>query len=459
MKTKVVKTVTFFEKNFLTILGGVLLIGLFYLSYYNLPRMWDDYDYALRIREMGFFKSQFNWYMTWSGRFSSFFIINCFLWVFDLFPATKIMPVVFQATFVASLVFFIKKLFNLNYKKGNLWAISSAIFIVIYSCLPSLDEFYYWTASTSMYTIGCAFVFILLGQLIDIFSSNENRRKKTIFAIITLFLLSGTSELTPFITILIIGSIAVVYTITKRKIEPILILLLGLSIVFSLFSYLAPGNQVRAELDVYPNANNLVFTLTQSAKFLSGAIMLWLKESPIFILIILYIPIGFTFMQKGGKAMNHFNINPFWSILASVAILYLTTFPFFWTTGYQVHVPRASNLILVFFVIFSLFNIQVLITYFFKNKPNYNFHLPKYAKYLAIAILIFVLKDNRNIESEKAAITDFNVYKIHHQNTNVIIKELKTCNSDTCHIDKKLSKGVEVEGLKLLYKKEIIVSD
>lgn len=454
-----IKTVKFIEKNFLTLIGGGLLIGLYYMSYYNLPRYCDDYDYILGIRELGFFESQYNWYMTWSGRYFGFFVLNTFLLIFDLFPATKIMPVVFQSVFVFSLGYFIKALFNFSsYKNSTLWAIVSGVFIIIYNSLPSLDEFFYWTASASMYIFGVSLLLLFQGQLIKIFLTPKKSKKKITWAFILLFMLSGTSELIPFINILIIGSITLIHVITYKKIESLLVIFLGTSVIFVLFSYLAPGNQVRANLGLYPNANNLMFTITQSAKLIYGSVLLWLKESPIIVLAILYIPVGFKLIKRNEKIIKWFNINPVFTILISAIILYLVAFPFYWTTGYQVHVPRGTNLILTLFIIMGLYNLQVLITYFGTKKKDANFALPKYAKYLLIVVFIFIIKDNRNVEGQSEIIRDFDVYKKYHQNTNIIIEKLKNTPSDTCYINQELAKGVEITGLKLYFKKEIVLS-
>lgn len=219
-------------QNIILFLSILLLIGLAYISFFNVYQT-DDYFWSYTTRKAGLLQSFIDTYTNWGGRYFGY-SINMFNPVFydsnHILP--KIYPVFLMLSFIGVSALNFKEYFSYSpkesLKKGFL------LFFFYTVLLVSLPEHYFWITGSNIYFVPV----ILSGILLYFFKKYQDRKQKIWFYLSVLFIiiLMGSNE----ILALILEGLLLVNYYQKRDKENLFLVLLGT--IFLLVCFLAPGN-------------------------------------------------------------------------------------------------------------------------------------------------------------------------------------------------------------------------
>ena len=339
-----------------SVLGLLTLFPLFCISFFNNPAS-DDFDMAFESQVEPLLQLQFRRYNEWSGRYFSNGLISFDPVFYNNLFMIKIVPIILLLLLVFGLYVFASslKIFTLNKEK---WAaIGLFIFLFVFQ-MPDVCEGFYWipgSITNFLPTILALFYFSFL---------NEYFRTKNIlhFIVAVFFLIAtiGCNELSVVILFLI-HSFIIFYNYYKyKKINKPLIVLFVISLLFSAIELLAPGNAVRSSLILVKH--NLVFSILKSIQFEFNYLFKWL---PIIMLCFLFS------INQIKSLLNIINkkyiINPIFSGLFLLALVFVAVFPGFWSLNSQPP-NRSLNTLYFYFIIASIYFFVTILHYIYETK-------------------------------------------------------------------------------------------
>jgi len=231
-------------------------------------------------------------YHSWQGTFFGTFLMAISPNVFSI-KLYKAAPVLLIVIFTLSTIFFTYTIIKYLFRSKAIYSLIISPIIVFLSLqfIPSLVEGIYWYNGAWYYTFSYCLT-LLLFSFIIIFTSIESRTKTIIlyiFSLILAFLLGGVNFTISFFSLIMISFITLIMFIYKRN-NKYMLLILSI-VIFSgvLISYLAPGNDVRANiLNINVQVVDAIF-LSLKANILFN--FNWIKYNFLFVFIILLMPI------------------------------------------------------------------------------------------------------------------------------------------------------------------------
>ena len=348
---------TFFEKNTLVSIAILfILLGPFLiLTQYNLPS-YDDYTVPSIINRMGYFPTQWYWYTKWSGSYASSGILALVhpliysksgIEYYGLFSCLLIIG------FVISLYRFVVSLIpsaTIGYKLG---ALTGFLFVYLFE-MPSPTEGFYWLVGAWTYSLGVIVALELGTQLI---SYNHNKTKINLgYMILLAVLLPGMSEV---IVIIFIASYCLILSLIffqRNKINRINYIILSILAIFTLVSFLAPGNSVRAEnvFEAGTSSRDLSIVLPQTFKFGVQKMMHWTFIGPFMIIAFLSLSIISKIRPELLNLVNNWTKFGYW-IIASNVFVFVFIFPVLWSSG--IAPDRIYNPIALYYLFVTLISI------------------------------------------------------------------------------------------------------
>jgi len=219
-------------QNITLFLSVLLLIGLVYISFFNVYQT-DDYIYSYGTKKLGFLGNVCDFYMHWGGRYFGY-TINMLNPVskdpFNILP--KIYPVFLLTSFLTVIVLNFRLYFNYTFTEALK---KSLLFFFIYTVgLISLPEHYFWITGSNVYFLPV----ILSGLLLFFYGKFQQSHKKLFFFLsaVVIFILMGANEI---IALLLLGALSFICFEKTSKENKIL---LAIGIIGFLISFLAPGN-------------------------------------------------------------------------------------------------------------------------------------------------------------------------------------------------------------------------
>lgn len=265
------------------------------LSFFNFPSA-DDFSYASMAISKGFWGAQHQWYVDWSGRYTSTAMLSVSPLVYGWYFGYTVTALVTFGLFCFSLSYFFSTVVG-DLLDCKLKARVFSAFMIIYLAeLPSPVEGIYWFSGAVNYT--WPWILFLLSAAWYLrsrswqFSPNNRGSARSglamslILGLVTL-VLAGFNETIILLEVYFIAAAVVFYYRSYRKwdlslILPLVACFIGLAIVIK-----APGNDVRASH--FTQNKNLARAVVKSAGLSLEVFFRYLKPA-VLIALALSIP-------------------------------------------------------------------------------------------------------------------------------------------------------------------------
>ncbi len=262
-------------QNITLFLSVLLLIGLVYISFFNVYQT-DDYIFSYSTTKLGLIGNAKDFYLNWGGRYFGY-TINMFNPVAhdpdNIVP--KIYPIFLIGSFITVVALNFRQYFR--YSLPESFRKSVLLFFFYSIILASLPEHYYWFTGSNVYFLPV----ILSGILSLLYGQYLKKGSKIVLILIMLLIiiLMGSNEL---IALLLLG-ILIFRSIQVSSRENLILLLIGIAGL--LVSFLAPGNFKRLgdSTDVF-----LIKWLKKAAFFGFNAVYIFIKViflMPLFLVV------------------------------------------------------------------------------------------------------------------------------------------------------------------------------
>jgi hypothetical protein len=257
----------------ITILVAILVLPYLILSSFNAPAV-DDYSYALKTIDFGFWGGQMEAYKQWNGRYFSSFILCMNLLLANNFLLYKVLPLILilgntHATYRLSKIVLNKQ------EKLPLFLFSFLITLVFLNNMPSITQGIYWAPGAITYNLGNIMVVYLIGFILQSQAIGASKLQKVITIVITI-LSCGLNE-SSMVAVDLIIIVFLLYTfIDSKKINTYLLLLLITAFLCTIIMAISPGNHIRDTGFLDPHKKNVMYTIMSSFSSLIYYLSIWL---------------------------------------------------------------------------------------------------------------------------------------------------------------------------------------
>ena len=341
------------------VLLAVSLLKHFWLAGYCHP-MADDWSYA----HQGITRALLPWlqgeYMNWNGRYFSNILVGNgplvlgpdALWLYRLVPVALMLLTVLAAYAL------ICALTRGAVRRWEQWAAAVVFFALFVQGMPDIREGIYWYTGAITYQLGNILALFHVARVIGRPQRGTAGRSWTgiLFDAVLLVLLIGCSEV-HMVLMLAFHTAAIV--LRRRKGSPMsnsdrllpFVALIGAVIVIA-----APGNTVRSAL--FTGAHDPLHSLWMSALQTARFAALWSSNAALLLVSILYLPVSRSLALRLPHFADAFNLKPWMSTIALLAVIFLCVFPAYWGTGILGQ-HRTVNVAYCFFLVLWFINLTV----------------------------------------------------------------------------------------------------
>lgn len=280
----------------------ITIIPYFILALFAHPSA-DDFHYWHEASIVSPWDFQIRFYQSWSGRYFATAAISLFPYLGDPFSGYKIIPISLLFGLFLSLFLLIKSLTQ-NFKISNykILIATLVIFSIYLNNMPTTAEGFYWLSGAATYMLGSILLIFLLSLLLrsERILNGKNTPLKilcTLAAIGMTIAIVGSSEVlaVQFVFIALLGTI--VTGISKNSSVYLWLSVLIFALLFSLVSFLAPGNFVRQdEIDMSARRSLFIYGLA-AASYSLQYLNLWTSNLTLLVVTFLILPIALSFSR------------------------------------------------------------------------------------------------------------------------------------------------------------------
>jgi hypothetical protein len=318
-----------------------------------------------------------------------------------------------------------------KFQRLKIMFLSVLFFIALISQLPSIFEYFYWYAASTVYLISTIFLLVFILLLFKLESKNTFYLPSLCLVI---FLMNGNNEMLILLTNFILFSLLIWKKIKLKALSRRLLIANAVAILCGLIVVLSPATENRQ--GYFSNSGDILFSIWSS---LLSSGMFILKSTIEFPYILFYFGLFILFNHYFNK-YNLFNtkaVNPLvlivWSFIALATVFFV---PYYGTGALNVNSGRIGNMIHVIFLILIYINIFNAALFFKKVKLNFKFQpvifISMFALYLTI-ILIYninyknILLDlaNNSFEEYQIQIEDRMIKLENFKGENLILDRIK----------------------------------
>jgi hypothetical protein len=409
----------------------VLVAPFFVLAFYNNPSI-DDFSFVYLVKKMGFWGAQYNWYTTWTGRYSSMFILS----VHPLWFKSLVLYKFISLGIIFFTIHAFYRLINLFFNTSSLilnTVIALAFSFTFFSGMPSLVQGIYWEPGSVTYQLANILLLHLSVNLIRLIISTSKKRS-SLWLVINSFLIiiiCGLNETSMLLTVVLLPFLMFVDFFLVKRINILLIKFEILAIICSLIVFLAPGNKGREDSFVFENSKDLFFTISSSFVSAWEYIISWIATPQIIITSILAIFLFLSLIEKKGEVIN--KIKWYYSVIALVlgyVFVAISLSPGFWALG----APAPSRTINVSYWLFSCSWIAFLFFLFQLISPIL-IKLKKEINYVLIfgftLLLIFAKNDTYSTATNDVFSGSAAIYNLQFKERDSL---MRTCENEVCSI-------------------------
>jgi len=327
-----------------------------------------------------YFENVQEWYLTHNGRY-----INALISSLPAYNITTYRVIIASQFLVLGIMLYrfvheILKLFEIDLKNFREIFLTVLVFIVLIAKMPSLFEFFYWYAASTVYLFSFIFFLLFLEFAVSCYFGKKWNFYLTAFLII---FVNGNNELLIGLSNLILFALLINDFLRFRKLNMYLIALNIISGLSSLFLIVSPGTISRQAQHSY--GENLIGSIKVAIIYGGKYILTNLFEMPYFLFLIFI----FLFIHQKAKFKNY--IPPSFLFLISYLSMTSIFFIVYYATGlFQVYTGRIGNLTSLIFLIFAVLNLINLAVYL-KGLKNYRIFNSKYIPHFLVIILLSIL--------------------------------------------------------------------
>ena len=224
-----------------TIAVFVMFVGLSIFAY---PAA-DDFCYAAKVKQLGFFNAQSFWYLNWSGRYMSNLTRSAFGTsgnIVQSYPYASMLVLVSTWLSFSFLAWTIARCIVSFRVPLLVGAIATMLFI---AGTPDPAQTFYWVSGSFTYQLSNVFMILLIAMLIRRETGLDRQPWRALILLLSSLLTIaaiGGNEISLMLTVMIL-TCGAWYAIRKHSESRwFWLTLLGIGIAASLASVLAPGN-------------------------------------------------------------------------------------------------------------------------------------------------------------------------------------------------------------------------
>lgn len=363
------------------------------LNFYNHPAD-EEFYWAVQARKYGIYKTFKTLRKYVGGRYLTYALVSINPLVFGSVGLNRLCTLALMIIFFGMIFYFAWCL--LGNSAGNLKLLipSSILFLYLYS-MASVMEGFYWIIGAFHYHLS-----VSLMMLFTIFcyklSKDEGRGRFFYLSAscVLAFLIPGTNELAMTVFALMLFVLLFRDLIVLKKINKHLILFTILMCAGIYYAISAPGNFVR--LSWSEESRNIFYLTGTTLGFLGGEFLKWKLGTPLLVITLLLIPPVFSMIKSSGFDRKLFSVNPVYSILIWLGILFVLCFEVIFSQG-GIPYDRTLNFIYFIFLIGWFYNLITACVYINRKFSIPSFKFPKYVNLAGIALILLYLIRTNNI--------------------------------------------------------------
>lgn len=392
-------------KNFFFYLGIFVILGLCYISAYNLYQT-DDYIIAYLVRKIGIIQNVKDCYFNWGGRYFSTLVSGC-----NTLPYTtnQILPKIYPIIYISFFILLIAKNLNFYFKHQGFELIKKTIVfsLIYFLSLSSLSENIFWFTASQVY-----FLPIILSLFLTYYIGKCYKTNVYIYKYLSFFfliLIIGCNEIIAMIWL----GLSISILILKKDRFSIFFLIFAISCTTIIF--IAPGNFQR----LVPLEENLFMKIIRYSAFtVLNSIYIIVKITFLIPLILFYFSDELNYLKKHIDKRKFIYI----FIIPSVILIF--------TGLLQLASERALDNLIFFTLLIS----SIYISFYFKTKS---------ASLILFCLFIFItspfelypkrliyFKINYNIQNiyKEIFFNDLEAYNQEMQTRHLLLKNTKAMN-------------------------------
>lgn len=365
------------KNNFglLFLVNLIVILPIIYLSIYNYPSS-DDFSYAIDSHK-DFMERQIWHYNNWGSRYmaTAFLITSPLNFGSDQYFGLY--------TFAFIMLFYFANhriLKDVGMEDKRKRFVVNLSIISVYTLLQtSLVENYFWLAGSATYFLPSILFIFYISCLKRIFS-HQKVLLNSFFAINSMLIIGGCSELLVGFSGIITGILFIFYFIKNKKINYSYIILILLIIGLFLFVALGPGNELRGQI--------------KKAE-LSLMDVAFMSFNKVIVINIRYLVVGFILFVLLFKTLNvRLTINnkikhPIYIFVFYNFLLFIGSFITIYKLTYY-YPPRVENLLLFVSLIFIFLLSYIFYERYFVNLKNIYYFISG----VAVCLVYFCVPKN-----------------------------------------------------------------
>ena len=236
----------------LAVVVAAVLALFIALSFFNYPAA-DDFCFAAKARQLGFFGAQAFWYEHWSGRYSLNSVWTAIMLAGDIVHLYRFPPIILLIATWLSFFFLTYRIAQGQVSTSFALLLGGVWTVLFIAGTPDPAQTFYWLGGSITYQMANILLIFLLGLLVWRETTAKNHKLRTwIFILSSLLVIAtvGANEISLLLTGMILcwGTVHALWT--KQDSRAFWAALLLIALGAALVSLLAPGNYERyATLD------------------------------------------------------------------------------------------------------------------------------------------------------------------------------------------------------------------
>ncbi len=342
--------------NFILVLGILAVLPFLLLTLYIHPTM-DDFAYATRDMNTGFFAAQAKIYLTWSGRYFGTAMSRLNPIMEQDFVRYKVYAFVLILLFISATLFLFHSLLG-QLRFRHKAALSLLVFSVYLMQLPDIAQGFYWLMAYMAHLSAVIYTLVLLGVLLQLESAPSNTAKRLLQALglLLVFAIVGSNEM----SLIMLNAMLLLLLLTQwqlhKKLSAYHVCLFLVAFALGLVVVLAPGNYARMAGQV--KSGSLLFSVAGAGMLTFFSFVKWGFVLLLMSLIYLFTwaPSVYHHTKEKGLFKASIPLAPAWYLLT----VFVMHFIHLYATGFRAG-SRVENVMYAFFLFGWLHLLQVII--------------------------------------------------------------------------------------------------
>ncbi|MBJ6799230.1 DUF6056 family protein [Geomonas propionica] len=343
------------KKTMAALLLTLLILPFVVNCFFAYPQT-DDFVYSVAARDLGFFQGQHDWYIKWSGRFTSTALLSINPLVYDSLAGYRLFFAILITAQLGSLYLLIHALTKRTLAWQEKLVFSLAL---LFACLDQVDDlrsWLYWMAGVATYQVAATMMILWLSLVLLVEQDRKYDNQWNKGAVLALsLLLSGTNEIVLSLTFLLSLTWIAYQYVSKKTLAPFHIATFVAVATGSCIGVFAPGNFARMKSD-YDTHRNIWAIAWNAFKASLASMEVWMTYP---VTLILVTAVFCTVISRPQLRAIYGSIRILYSMGMLLLLVMVAFFIPYWATGMNPQ-NRVLNIIYFFFMIGLMVNVAVI---------------------------------------------------------------------------------------------------